>query len=145
MSSDVQLLVTRSLAQDACLVESAARELFSKIVMAGVKDVAREPPADVVDEGDKFVIIMDLPGFKKDNIKVRVGLDYVEVSATSEHQVNGKLLRAERLSNFKVYRRIALPSKIRVSDVKAHLRDGMLTIILPKLPDQAELLNVTIE
>jgi hypothetical protein len=47
------------------------REAISKIAPLYGKSVVREPPVDIYDEGDKIVLLVDVPGIPKENIKVR--------------------------------------------------------------------------
>ncbi len=121
-------------------VEAGINELISKL--ASVVDprlVTREPPMDVIDNGDSIIILADLPGVKKDSIKVRVGNNYVEIVAEPQPlPVVGKAARLERLSNFRVYRKVELGVRLKVDGAKAAYRDGVLQVIIPKLGSIAE-------
>ncbi|BDR92140.1 heat-shock protein Hsp20 [Vulcanisaeta souniana JCM 11219] len=121
-------------------VEAGINELISKL--ANVVDprlVTREPPMDVIDNGDSIIILADLPGVKKDSIKVRVGNNYVEIAAEPQPlPVVGKAARLERLSNFRVYRKVELGVRLKVDGAKAAYRDGVLQVIIPKLGSIAE-------
>ncbi|MFP3491603.1 MAG: Hsp20/alpha crystallin family protein, partial [Vulcanisaeta sp.] len=50
----------------------------------------------------------------------------------------GKAARIERLSNFRVYRRVELGVRFKVDGAKAMYRDGVLQVIIPKLGSIAE-------
>ncbi|KUO81017.1 MAG: Hsp20/alpha crystallin family protein [Vulcanisaeta sp.] len=121
-------------------VEAGVNELISKL--AAVIDprlMTREPPIDIFDNGDSVVILVDLPGVKKDSIKVRVGSNYVEIAAEPQPTPTvGKAARIERLSNFRVYRRVELGVRFKVDGAKAMYRDGVLQVIIPKLGSIAE-------
>jgi HSP20 family protein len=121
-------------------VEAGVNELISKL--AAVIDprlMTREPPIDIFDNGDSVVILVDLPGVKKDSIKVRVGSNYVEIAAEPQPTPTvGKVARIERLSNFRVYRRVELGVRFKVDGAKAMYRDGVLQVIIPKLGSIAE-------
>ncbi|KUO92742.1 MAG: Hsp20/alpha crystallin family protein [Vulcanisaeta sp.] len=121
-------------------VETGVNELISKL--AAVIDprlMTREPPIDIFDNGDSVVILVDLPGVKKDSIKVRVGSNYVEIAAEPQPTPTvGKAARIERLSNFRVYRRVELGVRFKVDGAKAMYRDGVLQVIIPKLGSIAE-------
>lgn len=116
-------------------MESGLNELVSKL--AAIVDprlVTREPPTDIFDNGDTIAILVDLPGAKKESIKVRVGSNYVEVFAEPQPApVIGKAARIERLSNFRLYRKIELNVRLKVDGAKATYKDGVLQIIIPKL------------
>jgi len=121
-------------------VETGVNELISKL--AAVIDprlMTREPPIDIFDNGDSVVILVDLPGVKKDSIKVRVGSNYIEIAAEPQPTpAVGKAARIERLSNFRVYRRVELGVRFKVDGAKAMYRDGVLQVIIPKLGSIAE-------
>jgi len=89
---------------------------------------------DLVDEGDKFVVIADMPRIKKEEISLDVGDDYVDISAEhkeSEEEKKKKYIRKEH-SEISIHRRISLPNRVKPSDVKAKLINGILTIDIPK-------------
>ena len=89
---------------------------------------------DLVDEGDKFVITAEMPRIKKDEINLDVGDDYIDISAEhkeSEEEKRKKYIRKE-LSEVSIHRRISLPDRVKSSDVKAKLNNGILTVDLPK-------------
>ncbi len=142
---DIQATSVQAVAQDLVVTENAVREALSKLAPTHGRSVVREPPIDMYDEGDRIVIMVDMPGIPKENIKVRVTIDSVEISATPTSGNSGKLLKAERFANFRLYRKVSLPCKIKISEVRAYLKDGVLYIYLPKLLDAAESLDVSIE
>ncbi len=93
-----------------------------------------EASCDVVDEGKQFQIQMDLPGVKKNEIKLNVTDNSVEISAEHKEEKEDKkknFLRKER-NQISYYRTIPLSEKIVSGKTKAKLTDGVLTITLPK-------------
>jgi HSP20 family molecular chaperone IbpA len=46
----------------------------------------RTPVYDMVDDGDKYSLRVELPGIDKDNIHVRVMDDYIEISAEQSEE-----------------------------------------------------------
>ena len=120
-------------------LENSVREVISRLaILTDSKTIIREPPIDMYDLGDKLVIYVDLPGFRKENIKVRVGPTFVEILAEPSQQVNGKAIRVERLANFKVYKKINLPFRVKVDEAKAIFKEGILQILLTKLGELNE-------
>jgi HSP20 family protein len=128
--------ITTSLAK----VESGINELISKLAVAiDPKLITREPPADIFDNGDSIIILIDLPGVRKESIKVRVGSNYVEVMAEPQPMpAVGKAARVERLSNFRIYRKFEFGVRFKVDGARAIYRDGVLQIIIPKLGSMTE-------
>ena len=92
------------------------------------------PPVDLVDKKDSLVLRSEMPGVKKENLKVTVTDDEVSLS--------GKVERAkeEKRENYycceRAYsswqRTVPLPAKIQSDKAKATYKDGMLEITLPK-------------
>ncbi len=89
---------------------------------------------DLVDEGDKFVVTADMPRIKKEEINLNVGDDYIDISAEhkeSEEEKKKKYIKKEH-SEVSIHRRISLPDRVKSSDVKAKLNNGILTVEIPK-------------
>ncbi len=89
---------------------------------------------DLVDEGNRYVIKVDLPGVKKKDIDLNITDNSIEISAEHKDEVEEKkknFLRKER-SEVSYYRALPLPEKIVSGKVKAKLTDGILNIVLPK-------------
>ena len=89
---------------------------------------------DVVDEGDKYVIKAEVPGVKKDEIKLNVFDNSLEISAQHKEEEEEKkknYLRKER-SEISYYRTIPLPEKVISDKTNAKLTDGILNVTIPK-------------
>ncbi|GAB6947504.1 Hsp20/alpha crystallin family protein [Vulcanisaeta sp. JCM 16161] len=131
---------TTDIAMSVNKVEAGVNELISKLAtVVDPRLVTREPPIDIFDNGDSIIILADLPGVKKESIKVRVGSNYVEIMAEPQPLPTvGKVARIERLSNFRIYRKVELGVRFKVDGAKAVYRDGVLQIIIPKLGSIAE-------
>ncbi len=77
----------------------------------------REPLVDVMDEKDKFKIFVELPGVDKENVKLDVAEDSVQVSTNDDK---------------KFYKMIDLESTVDPDSAKASYKNGVLTIELDK-------------
>jgi Molecular chaperone (small heat shock protein) len=101
-----------------------------------------EPPVDIEDQDSYLVLYMDMPGFRKSEIKIMVTEDFVEVKAEkSEERVkeesSRKYLQRERIFR-RAYKRVELPVKVRADNARARFEDGVLTIYLPKSGERRE-------
>lgn len=89
---------------------------------------------DIIDEGDRLRVSMDMPGIKKDEVLLNVAENALEVHAehkSGSEKRRGNYLRRERSEA--VYDRIVrLPEKVVPSGAKSRLSDGVLEITLPK-------------
>jgi HSP20 family protein len=81
---------------------------------------------DVHEDKDNFYARFELPGIKKEDLKVEVHDRLLTVSA--EH--SGK--EGESESSFSLNRSISVPEGIRGDAIGAKLEDGILTVTLPK-------------
>jgi len=94
----------------------------------------QQTSCDVIDEGKQFKVKMDVPGVKKNEVKLNVTENSIEVSAEHEEESEEKkknYLQKER-KNVSYYRTLPLPDKVVSSQSKAKLTDGVLEITLPK-------------
>jgi HSP20 family protein len=95
------------------------------------------PRCDVTEREAEYTLRAELPGFSKDDIHVDV--QESAVSLRGEHKEEEKsegecyVCRESTLGSFASFERtIGLPGEIKVDDVKASLKDGVLTLHLPK-------------
>ena len=93
-----------------------------------------ETSCDVIDEGNQFRVKMDMPGVKKNEIKLEVANNSLEVKAEHKEESEEKkknFLRKER-SQVSYKRTLPLSENVVSGKVKAKLTDGVLNITLPK-------------
>ncbi|KAA3456742.1 17.5 kDa class I heat shock protein-like [Gossypium australe] len=97
---------------------------------------------------EAHVFKADLPGMKKEEVKVEIEDDRV-LQISGERHVekedrNDTWHRVERSSG-KFSRRFRLPENVRMGDVKASMENGVLTITVPKVEmKKAEIKSVEI-
>jgi HSP20 family protein len=94
----------------------------------------RMPVMDVVDLGDKYQMHVEMPGIKKEDVSIEVTPTMVEICAEHEESSEDKgknWLRQER-SSMDFYRRLELPEDVKTENVDAELKNGVLTLSLPK-------------
>ena len=90
------------------------------------------PPADVFEDGSDLVIMVDMPGFEKEDIRTRLNESAFTVSAKREPVDRDGISYSEQRP-LRVSKRIPLPVKVEMGDeeVKANYEDGVLTVRLP--------------
>ena len=100
------------------------------------KRAAQVMKTDVHELGDKYELDIDLPGFKKDEIKLSLENGYLSVSASKEldkdkKDKKGKIIRQERYSGA-MNRSFYIGDDVMQEDVKAKYEDGVLKLVVPK-------------
>jgi len=98
------------------------------------KDFTVSPSLDMKDMGDKYVINVNIPGSKKNNIKVSVKNHTLKVEAKTSNNIDKKsshFIQQERyIGNFE--REITLPSDADENSLKTKYINGVLVITLKK-------------
>lgn len=91
------------------------------------------PRTNLNDSGDNLEITVEVPGVNKDDIQIKVQGNYLELSGTQKRDVpeGYKVHRTERkAASFS--RSFTLPYEVEADKVTASMRDGILTMTLPK-------------
>jgi HSP20 family protein len=90
---------------------------------------------DVLDDGDKYVIEADLPGFSKENVKVEYNDQHLSILAKREDVNEDKkdnYIRRERYTG--EFRRSFFVDNIDPDQILASFDQGILTVTLKKKP-----------
>lgn len=90
---------------------------------------------DVTDEGDKYVLEADLPGFEKKDIHLNINGDNLTIhaerhSSTEEKDKKKKAVRIER--SYGSYSRSFNIADVEADKIKAKYDNGVLKLLLPK-------------
>ena len=107
------------------------------------KNAAHVMKTDVHEHDDHYQIVIDLPGFKKEQINLELQNGYLTVSAAKgldkeEKSKEGKLIRQERYAGA-MQRSFYVGNAVTESDVNAKFEDGVLEINVPKTePNKVE-------
>ncbi len=92
------------------------------------------PSLNIREDDERFLVDMDLPGLKMEDVNVEVIGDELTVEGkwpVSTDDDNATYLRRERaIGEFS--RTIVLPTEINSAEAQAVLKDGVMTITLPK-------------
>ncbi|MEW5707967.1 MAG: Hsp20/alpha crystallin family protein [Pseudomonadota bacterium] len=90
---------------------------------------------DVKEDEQKYTVLAELPGVKKDDIQVTIDGNQVaiaaEVKKNGEERQNEKVLRRERYYG-KLFRAFSLGQEVDEGAASARFVDGVLELTLPK-------------
>jgi HSP20 family protein len=93
------------------------------------------PSCDIRETKEHFLVSFDMPGIKKDDIRIEVQGNQLLVSGERQRDMNEEgdesSLRHERFYG-KYERTFTLPTSINPEKIEAHYEDGVLNIALPK-------------
>lgn len=95
---------------------------------------------DVKEKKDKYEIKIDMPGYKKENIKLSLNNGYLEISAKTEKEENEKEEKYVRRERFygKCSRSFYVGDEIKEEDIEAEFKNGILKIDIPKKDKKIE-------
>jgi HSP20 family protein len=95
------------------------------------------PNVDIYEEGNEFVMKADLPGMKKEDIKVELTENMLTISGErtkTEKVEKDDYFRNERIfSTF--HRRFELPGDLDTEKVTAHYENGVLELRIPMMKE----------
>jgi HSP20 family protein len=79
----------------------------------------REPLVDVINGEKEIVVIVELPGVNKEQLKLHVENNELSVSVEDPSRPFARTIK--------------LPAKVKKNESKAALKNGMLEVVLPKV------------
>ncbi|SMD10980.1 HSP20 family protein [Desulfocicer vacuolatum DSM 3385] len=91
------------------------------------------PRTNLYDKGDSFAICAEVPGFAKEDLNIRLQGNYLEISGKRKSDLpEGYSIHRSERGTFDFSRSMTLPTEVDSSKVEAALKDGILTLTLPK-------------
>ena len=106
----------------------------------GTEEPVRRIRIDIAEQNGEYKVLAELPGVKKDDIKVSIDGDQVSISAESrlerEAKSGERVLHSERCFG-KVSRAFRLGQELDEARASAKYSDGLLELTLPKKAEAA--------
>ena len=115
-------------------------EFVDDMFPANTRKTYRQQPSimrtDIRETDDSYVLDVELPGFKKEDVKLQLKDGYLNITASTqstdeEKDDQGKFLRRERYTGA-MERSFYVGEDLTEEDVKARFEKGVLTLTLPK-------------
>ena len=89
------------------------------------------PLAEVSETDDAYLVHVELPGIRKDQVDVQLMDRELVISGDIKESENGRRRRSSRRTGRFEYRTY-LPADVKADQVSAQLADGVLTVTVPK-------------
>lgn len=92
------------------------------------------PLTDIKEDKDNYVVMLDLPGVSKEDVKVSYADGQLSISGERKQEKetkDSKYHRVERAYG-KYYRSFTLPKLVKEDKIEAEFKDGQLTVTVPK-------------
>ena len=112
-------------------------QLFDEVFLPAERSgerLAFSPMAELSENEEAYVLKVELPGIKPEEVEVQASKDSVSIMGerqdTRETESNGFHRTEFRYGKF--HRVIPIPGSIQNTEVKADYLDGILTLTLPK-------------
>ena len=97
-------------------------------------DTVWSPSVDITETKDGYEVKAEIPGMKKNEIKINFEDDMLTLSGERNHEKEEKDKNYHRIERRygKFQRSFYLPNHVKAEDIKANYKDGILTVNIPK-------------
>lgn len=99
---------------------------------------------DIKEKANSYLIVVDLPGYEKEDIKIDVEDGYLTIHAfmneENNDEENGKFVRRERYFG-ECSRSFYVGEAVETEDVKASFKNGSLKLEVPKKETKKEIVE----
>jgi len=118
-------------------------DIFGRPFLPGIwrafpsEEMVWAPAINVIEKEDKFVVKVELPGVKEEDVNVTVAGNTltIEGEKKAESEVKKKGYYYSETSYGSFSRSIIIPSTVDASKIEANYDKGVLEIILPNAPE----------
>src|SRR4029079_3584873 len=90
------------------------------------------PPVDLCETADALIVTAELPGLARDQIRIEIQDGRITLQGRRDARVPCEQYHQVERGHGEFARSFALPSSVEVERITADLRDGVLTIVIPK-------------
>ncbi|MER3524963.1 MAG: molecular chaperone [Ignavibacteria bacterium] len=121
-------------------MQKEINRMFDRFFRGGVVDEGDllstmwMPAVDLIEKDDEFVAKVELPGVRKDDVKITLHDNVLTIRGEKKEEKETKDSNYHRLERTygSFQRSFTLPTAVRQDKVEAEFRDGVLSITLPK-------------
>jgi HSP20 family protein len=101
----------------------------------GARKIEWSPSADISETIKEYVIRVDLPAVKKEDVKVTLDQGVLTIHGERKQQTDDKNEKFHRVESFygTFERSFSLPDNVNGDTVRCDSKDGILTVHIPKI------------
>jgi HSP20 family protein len=114
-------------------IDRMFEDFFSDPFRMNLPDFPQEmfqPPFDLQETDDHFLVSIDLPGLSKDDVKVEASGNQLRVFGERKEESGKGKNRQRRFGSFE--QTLTLPEGCKAEDIEAKFENGVLNIAIPK-------------
>lgn len=94
---------------------------------------------DMYEDGDNVVVEAKIPGFKEEEIEISVEDNVLTITGNAQEEKveedKKKKYYYKEVTKQSFTRSVSIPSKVDAENATAEIKDGMIKITMPKLPE----------
>jgi HSP20 family protein len=94
------------------------------------------PAVDLCETADALIVTAELPGLSRDQVRIEVQDGRITLQGRRDSRVPCEQYHQVERGHGEFSRTFALPATVEVEHISADLRDGVLTIVIPKAADR---------
>lgn len=109
-------------------------DLFSVSSVFDRRNDSFIPKANIINNDDKLIFMFEVPGMKKEDIKVKISNNILHLTGKKETRMNSEheqIIRQE-IMHGQFERQFTLPDSVQTDKINAVYENGMLTVELDK-------------
>lgn len=93
------------------------------------------PRVDISETEKGFIIKADIPGVKREDVKIHIEDRVLNIRGESRQEKEDKSEKMHRIERFygSFSRSFTLPENVNVEKIDASFKDGLLTLVVPKI------------
>ncbi len=93
-----------------------------------------KPLTDTAEDDDNYYLNIDLPGVKREDVKISYSDGVLSISGERNREKETKKKKSHRIEKSfgKYYRSFSFPKEINVEKINADFKNGQLNITVPK-------------
>ena len=122
-------------------------ERFGETTEEETSGLPLDLPLDISETDEDLVVRVELPGFNKDEISIKIKENSLDISAEHKEkkiEKTEKMYKAERKYGG-VRRYVTLPTEVKIDNVDTNFENGLLTIRLKKAKPEKKAKEIKIK